>query len=238
MGDNIRISALTHCETLSGSEYIPLTQMDNADATLRTKYGTPDDIGTYVMNFVFPAGVVVPYGGSEAPTGWLLCDGNPVSKTAYARLYAAIGNKFGETSTTFNTPNLGGRIPLGVCNVANLSSVVGEEGPGPNKSLYVGASGGEFRHTLSASSLPSHAHTMVHALLTIQTTNAQPTNGSFPPVYSGNTTTDRGARWTDNRIWEGTTGNNSYKNGGDEVTANGSHNNIQPYIAMNYIIKC
>ena len=237
MGDNIRISALTHCDTLSGDEYIPLTQMDNADATLRTKYGTPDDIGAYVMNFVFPAGVVVPYGGSEAPTGWLLCDGNPVSKTTYARLYAAIGNKFGETSTTFNTPNLGGRIPLGVCNVANLSSVVGEEGPGPAKSLYVGASGGEFRHTLSASSLPSHAHGVVTYLNAVNSGNSGAGTG-FPIVNSGNITGNVSYKYTDNRIWEGTTGSTSYNRSGDQIAANGAHNNIQPYIAMNYIIKC
>ncbi|MDI6872580.1 MAG: phage tail protein, partial [Bacillota bacterium] len=55
-----------------------------------------------------PPGVVVPYGGSTPPSGWLECDGAAVSRTAYAALFAAIGTIWGagDGSTTFNLPDL------------------------------------------------------------------------------------------------------------------------------------
>ena len=55
-----------------------------------------------------PIGSIVPYGGATAPTGWLLCNGQAVSRTTYADLFAAIGTSFGagDGSTTFNLPDL------------------------------------------------------------------------------------------------------------------------------------
>ena len=67
----------------------------------------------YVENAVsarsgVPTGSILPYGGSSAPTGFLLCDGSAVSRTTYADLYAVIGDTYGsgDGSTTFNLPNL------------------------------------------------------------------------------------------------------------------------------------
>ena len=55
-----------------------------------------------------PVGAIIPYGGSTAPSGWLLCQGQAVSRTDYAELFAAIGTAFGtgDGSTTFNVPDL------------------------------------------------------------------------------------------------------------------------------------
>jgi len=55
------------------------------------------------------------YGGSSAPTGWLLCDGSAISRTTYAVLFAVISTSYGagDGSTTFNVPDLRGRIPVG-----------------------------------------------------------------------------------------------------------------------------
>lgn len=60
-------------------------------------------------------GVILPYGGSAAPTGFLLCDGTAVSRTTYANLFAIISTTFGvgDGSTTFNVPNLAGRTVIG-----------------------------------------------------------------------------------------------------------------------------
>lgn len=62
-----------------------------------------------------PSGSVQPFAGSAAPTGWLLCDGSAVSRTTYADLFAVIGTSYGsgDGSTTFNLPNLKGRVPVG-----------------------------------------------------------------------------------------------------------------------------
>ena len=63
-----------------------------------------------------PPGMIAPYAGTSAPSGWLLCNGAAVSRTTYARLYAAIGDSFGEGDggTTVNVPDFRGRVLRGV----------------------------------------------------------------------------------------------------------------------------
>jgi len=63
-----------------------------------------------------PIGSIIPYGGATAPSGWLLCQGQAVSRTTYADLFAAIGTAFGtgDGSTTFNVPDLRESAPVGV----------------------------------------------------------------------------------------------------------------------------
>ena len=55
-----------------------------------------------------PIGTISPFGGSAIPSGYLLCNGNEVLKTAYAELYAVIGDAFGTASdnTKFKLPDL------------------------------------------------------------------------------------------------------------------------------------
>lgn len=66
-----------------------------------------------------PAGVMAPFAGSAAPTGWLLCAGQAVSRTTYAALFTAIGTTWGagDGSTTFNLPDMRGRVPAGADNM-------------------------------------------------------------------------------------------------------------------------
>jgi microcystin-dependent protein len=61
-------------------------------------------------------GLVLPYAGSSAPSGWLLCQGQAISRTTYAALYALCGTTYGvgDGSTTFNIPDLRGRLPVGI----------------------------------------------------------------------------------------------------------------------------
>lgn len=63
-----------------------------------------------------PTGVVKAYVGTTAPAGWRLCDGSLISRTTYARLYAVIGDAFGEGdgSTNFSLPDFRGRFLRGV----------------------------------------------------------------------------------------------------------------------------
>ena len=64
---------------------------------------------------LMPAGTVVSYSGSSAPSGWLLCYGQAVSRTTYAGLFSAISTTYGtgDGSTTFNLPDLRGRVVAG-----------------------------------------------------------------------------------------------------------------------------
>lgn len=63
-------------------------------------------------------GTVLPYVGSAAPNGWLLCSGQAISRTTYANLYGVIGTSFGagDGSTTFNLPDLRGEFMRGLDN--------------------------------------------------------------------------------------------------------------------------
>ena len=90
-----------------------------------------------------PAGIVMSFAGSVAPVGWLLCDGSSVSRTDYADLFTVIGTTYGsgDGETTFNLPNLSGRVAIGVSN-----------------SHALGTTGGEETVTLSETELPEHSH--------------------------------------------------------------------------------
>lgn len=98
-----------------------------------------------------PTGTIVAYGGSSAPSGWLLCDGvNTYGRTdpAYSALFAVIGTNYnaGNGSTTFGVPDLRARSPIG-------------SGPGvglTNRSL--GTKVGTETHTLDIGQIPSHNH--------------------------------------------------------------------------------
>lgn len=68
-----------------------------------------------IVSYFAPPGMLAPYAGSSAPSGWLLCDGSAVSRTTYADLFSAISTTYGSGNgtTTFNVPDLRGRNPYG-----------------------------------------------------------------------------------------------------------------------------
>lgn len=75
----------------------------------------------------FPAGIVLPFAGSDVPDGWLLCDGSAIDRTTYAGLFTAIGETYGEGdgSTTFNLPDMTGRAPAGADDTHVLGTQYG-----------------------------------------------------------------------------------------------------------------
>jgi len=89
-----------------------------------------------------PAGIIVPFGGDVVPSGYLDCNGAAVSRTGKARLFAAIGTKWGagDGSTTFNVPNL-------------------NDGSYLKGSLNAGTKGGAVLPSLYAASAGAHTHT-------------------------------------------------------------------------------
>lgn len=147
-------------------------------------------------------GVVLPYAGSSAPAGWLLCDGSAVSRTTYADLFSVIGTTFGagDGSTTFNLPDPRGRGVIGAGQGSGLT----------NRAL--GATGGAETHTLAESEIPSHTHTA-----TLKDAGSA-ANGAFGRLSGGGGTHNNGA--TTNATGGG-----------------GAHNNMQPFLALNLIIK-
>ena len=63
-----------------------------------------------------PIGAITQFSGSIAPTNWLFCNGQAISRTEYSELFAIIGTHYGEGdgSTTFNLPDFIGRVPVGL----------------------------------------------------------------------------------------------------------------------------
>ena len=80
--------------------------------------GTANITQRYVdkTGLVMPVGSIIAFGGTNAPSGWLICNGALVSRTTYADLYTAIGTNFGygDNSTTFALPDMRGRFLRGV----------------------------------------------------------------------------------------------------------------------------
>lgn len=92
-----------------------------------------------------PVGAILPYAGTTAPQGWLFCNGQNVSRTTYATLFAAIGTTHGvgDGSTTFGLPDLRGRAVFGKDDMGGSATnriTVGNSGL---SGVTLGASGGD-----------------------------------------------------------------------------------------------
>lgn len=84
--------------------------------------------------------------GSPAPAGWLPCDGRALQVNQYAALYSLLGNAFGGTATTFNLPDLRGRVAV-------------SQGVNAQGKVYTrGKAGGAEAVTIAAEQLPQHSH--------------------------------------------------------------------------------
>lgn len=92
-----------------------------------------------VVNENTPVGSILLYSGSTAPNGWLICDGSAVSRTTYADLFTIIGTTFGsgDGSTTFNLPNLKGKIPVGYDSTQTEFDTLGETGGNKNAYTFI-----------------------------------------------------------------------------------------------------
>lgn len=96
-------------------------------------------------------GAILAFGGTAAPSGYLLCDGSVVSRTTYAALFAAIGTNYGagDGSTTFKLPDLRGRTIIGTGQGSGLTNRV------------IGANVGAETHVLTIAQMPAHNHELL-----------------------------------------------------------------------------
>lgn len=172
-----------------------------------------------------PSGALTAFAGATAPTGWLICDGSVVSQATYASLYAVVGSTYntgGEGAGNFRLPNINGRVIVGRDASDSDFNVLGE-------------TGGAKTHTLTTFEMPSHNHTgfisggshshsmSTGAALTLGAGNGLFANSGNPPVTSAGNT--------------GTSASHSHTLSIGSEGYGGAHNNLQPYIALNWIIK-
>jgi microcystin-dependent protein len=160
-----------------------------------------------------PAGCVMPYAGATVPDGWLLCHGQAVSRTTYADLFAAIGTAYGlgDGSTTFNLPDLRGRVAAGRDDMGGTDA--GRLAGGVTNRTVLGGAGGAATHTLTTAQMPAHAH-------------SQAAGAGFV-TYGGGSGIAALANGADIPLY---TAAIAAAGGG------GAHNNTQPTLILNYVI--
>jgi microcystin-dependent protein len=189
------------------------TQGEN-DALVGTS-GTPSSSNPFVTALgIAPTGVIQMFANGTPPTGWLNCDGSAVSRTTYAALFAVVSTLYGtgDGSTTFNVPDFRGRVAIGVGTGtgggASGSTTTKPAGGSALTLVSMGTWKGEETHQLTVPELASHNHAL-----------AVPSAGGGATLN----TTNAATTWNTSYIQSA---------GGDTP-----HNNIQPVMGVNFIIK-
>jgi microcystin-dependent protein len=164
-----------------------------------------------------PTGAVIAFAGSSAPTGWLLCGGQEVAISSNGALYAVIGTTYGSLTngsggvgtTHFRVPDLRGRTVAGIDNMGG--SDAGRLDIANSSGTVVGSQ--YVTLTSAQSGLPAHSHP-------ISVANVSNFTGIIGSTGHGGTI-----------VYDAATSNNTAANAAE------SHNNMQPTMVLNYIIK-
>jgi microcystin-dependent protein len=245
INENVNLTATsTELNVLDGitASTAELNYVDGVTSAIQTQINTVNS--TLSTLEVFPKGMISPFAGSSAPTGWFLCDGSAKSRTTYSALFAVVSTTYGvgDNSTTFNIPDLRGRTPIGVgtgtgLTARALADIVGVEsvtltalqsglrGHGHGNTL--GINGGDHTHSINAAytSDNSHDHAGRPAGWEDWASGAPDRSGAYEVLSNAAMSASHS---------HGITG------GVSDVAASAAtdaHENMQPSLVVNYIIK-
>lgn len=190
----------------------------------------------YAMNGV-PTGTVVPFAGATAPEGWLMCDGTttlPINDPNYSNLHNTIGNAFnigGEPIGHFRVPDMRGRTAIGT----GAGSTRAPNDPQPPTNWVRATKFGTERHLLTEAQMPAHFHSGV----------TEGGNSRYYRTTNGvglNTDQNHVVGFLNGNFVDRTDANYPLSNHTHNFTTNSKgenepHNNLQPSLVLNYIIK-
>lgn len=189
-----------------------------------------------------PTGSIQAFSVTTPPTGWLLCDGAAVSRSTYATLFSLIGTVYGtgNGSTTFNVPNLKGKVIVGLDGSQTEFDAMAE-------------TGGEKTHVLTEGELAAHTHVQdAHTHTQNSHNHTQDAHNHSVPTWlnsGGGGGTTRAYAPDGGSSSTATTGNATATNQAATATnqdatatnqstgSDTAHNNLQPYMVLEYIIK-
>jgi len=172
-------------------------------------------------------GIVLPWGDSTVPSGFLECDGSAVSRTTYATLFSVVGTTYGagDGSTTFNLPDLEDRLIISKSPDYSLGATGGANTVTGSGNV----SGNSGNTTISTPTLASHNHPSGNGS---GGRNAQPPEGDHEQPQQGQINNARQTFNDGNRGGGGAHNHpitGTYTGGADSV--------LQPYSTVMYIIK-
>ena len=222
------------------------TQHANANdaiEALEAKVGVDSSAVTtsldYKVRIGNPVGEIAMWSTNTAPTGWLLCDGTPASRSTYSALHTlmqAAGYPYGagDGSTTFGIPNLKGKVPVGRDASQTEFDTLGE-------------TGGSKTSALTSNNLPAHSHSVTDGGHS-HPESGRTTNASSPGYLQriGGAGSNYDVQGTSTTRWDAvvnpatasaTTGITIPVSGGNTTATGDSFSNLPPYIALNYIIR-
>jgi len=168
-----------------------------------------DNISDATIQLLQPTGSLLMWPKDTAPTGFLLCNGDPVSRETYAGLFDVIGTTFGvgDESTTFNLPDYRDRMPIGAGTTYSVNSTGGSA-----DAIVV-----SHTHTITD---PGHTHTTTYQYERYNTSGGSTLTGG-DGLSSGS-----------NSINSNTTGITV-----DNEGSSGTNANLPPYLGIYFIIK-
>jgi microcystin-dependent protein len=236
----------------SGGGYTQTTLTAGAGVSITNGSGAI----TIAVPTILEPGIVVPYAGATAPTGWLICDGAAVNRSIYGALFVIVGTTYGagDGSTTFNLPNLVNRFGVGAGGTYPLASTGGATSVTTSTAGSHNHTGAAGSTTLTTAQIPSHTHSGTTDSAGNHTHGTSGSGGESGIAASANYGN------TNNYIFTGggtnqyntstagahthpfTTGATGGGTGHDHsISTDGSHTHtaatVPPYLALNYIIK-
>lgn len=176
---------------------------------------------TKIWSQDYMLGEIKMFAGNYAPQGWVLCNGQILQVSQYSALFSLLGTTYGGNgSTTFAVPNLCGRVPIGMGSGTNLTT----------KTL--GSTGGAETVTLTATQIPAHTHELTETTATATTSVPSPT---VVPATAQLPASGASSAKSVN-VYAPSSGNPTVTSSTTSSGGNQAHENMMPYLTINYII--